>query len=181
MDPRPARALFVVVAALGRNRAIGARNGLPWRLRTDLRHYRDVTMGKPMVMGRKTFQSIGRPLPGRLTIVVTRDAGFAWPGVLTAGDPDAALALAADRAKAMGVGEAIIAGGAEIYARTIDKADILRLTEVDLAPEADAFFPDFDRAVWREAGRERHFAGPEDEASFDFVEYRRISLGEAAG
>ncbi len=172
----PARPAIVMVAALGRNRAIGARNGLPWRLRTDLRRYRDVTMGKPMVMGRKTFDSIGKALPGRETIVVTRDPQFAAVGVLVARDPEMALALAADRARAMGADEIVIAGGGEIYAGLMGRADILRLTEVELTPDADAFFPVIDQSVWRETARETHLAGPGDEAPFAFVEYRRSGL-----
>lgn len=164
---------LVVVAAVGSNGAIGARNGLPWRLRTDLRRYRAITLGKPMLMGRKTFASIGRPLPGRETIIVTRDPDFAAAGALVARDLEAGLRLAAARAAAMVADEIIIAGGADIYAQLIDRADALRLTRVDLAPEADAFFPAVDPLVWREVARETHPASPEDEASFAFIDYIR--------
>ena len=168
--PRPR---IVLVAAVGSNGAIGARNGLPWRLRTDLRRYRAITLGKPMVMGRRTFESIGKALPGRETIIVTRNAAFTAPGALVANALPAGLALAAERAAAMGSDEIIIAGGAEIYAQTIPLGDALRLTEVALAPEADAFFPAIDPQAWREIAREAHPAGPEDEARFSFVDYVR--------
>jgi dihydrofolate reductase len=176
-----ARPWLVIVAAVASNGAIGARDELPWRLRTDLRRYRAITMGKPMIMGRKTFNSIGKPLPGRETIVVTRDAGFSAPGVFVARDIEAALALAADRAAAMGAGEIIIAGGGEIYNQLIERADSLRITEVALAPEADAFFPAIDPALWRERNRESHPAGPEDEAAFAFVDYDRRERDTAIG
>ena len=106
-------------------------------------------------MGRKTFNSIGRPLPGRETIVVTRDQAFARQGVFVAHSIDEALALAAERAGVIGASDAIVAGGGEIYAETIGRADRLAITEVDLAPEGDAFFPFIDPAAWREARRKK--------------------------
>ena len=164
---------LVIVAAVARNGAIGARNGLPWRLRTDLRRYKAITMGKPMVMGRKTYESIGKALPGRQTIVVTRDPGFAPADAITAADLPAALSAARRAAADMGAAEIIIAGGADIYAQMIAMADALSITEVDLAPEADAFFPPIDPALWRETAREPHDAGPDDEVAFAFVDYVR--------
>ncbi len=164
---------MVLVAAMGRNRAIGVRNRLPWRLASDLRHYRKITLGKPMIMGRKTLLSIGRLLPGRETIVVTRDRGFVFPGAHVAGDLASALALAGARAAAMGADEIIVAGGGEIYAQTICGADALKITLVDLAPDGDAFFPAIDPAVWRESRREAHPASPGDEAPFAFIDYIR--------
>jgi len=172
---------LTLVAAVGRDMSIGADNRLPWRLRTDLRRYREITMGKPMVMGRKTFQSIGKALPGRETIVVTRDSGFAAPGALVASGLEAALALAATRARAMATDEIIIAGGADIYRQVIDRADALRITEVDLSPGGDAFFPAIDPAIWAETSRESHTAGPEDEAAFAFVNYVRRNPNPTAG
>ena len=162
-----------IVAAVGANGAIGMGDRLPWRLRTDLRRYRDITMGKPMIMGRKTFESIGRPLPGRETIVLTRDPSYAAPGVHVAHDPAAALRLGADRARAMGADEVVVAGGGDVYGRFIGAADAMRLTRVDLAPAGDAFFPDVSPDEWVETARESHPAGPEDEASFVFVDYAR--------
>jgi dihydrofolate reductase len=165
---------LVLVAAVARNRAIGRDNKLLWRLKSDMAHFRACTMGKPILMGRKTWDSIGRPLPGREIVVVTRDPTFQAEGVLVASDLGAARALAGKRADAMGAGEIVVAGGGEIYAALIDRARRLRITEVDLAPEADAFFPVIDTGVWRETSREHHAAGAGDEAAFDFVDYERV-------
>jgi dihydrofolate reductase len=162
-----------LVAAVARNGVIGADNRLVWRLSTDLKRFRALTWGKPLVMGRKNFESIGRPLPGRETIVVTRNAGFAPPGVRVACDIDAALSLADEIAGKMGADEIAVAGGGEIYRQTIDRADRLFLTEVDLAPEGDAYFPAVDPALWREIKRERGVRTDRDEADFTYVDYVR--------
>jgi dihydrofolate reductase len=164
---------LVLVAAVARNGVIGADNRLLWRLSSDLRRFKALTLGKPLVMGRKTFESIGRPLPGRVTIVVTRDKAFAAEGVLIAHHLDAALALAAERAAAMGADAIVIAGGGEIYAQTIGLASRLAITEVALKPEGDARFPRIDPALWREIRREQSQRGPRDEADFAFVDYER--------
>ena len=164
---------LVLVAAVARNRVIGGDNRLLWRLPGDLRRFKALTLGKPLVMGRKTFLSIGRPLPGRETIVVTRDPGLRADGVLVAQDLEAALALAEARAEAMGAEAIVIAGGGELYAQTIDRADRLAVTEVALAPEGDALFPPIDPAAWREVRREPGVRGPKDEADFCFVDYER--------
>ncbi len=164
---------LVLVAAVARNGVIGADNRLLWRLSSDLKRFRARTWGKPLVMGRKTFQSIGRPLPGRETIVVTRDPGFSAEGVFVVHGLDAALALAQARAAAMGAGAIVVAGGGEIYAQTIGRADRLALTEVALAPEGDAAFPRIDPAEWREIRREPGGRGPGDEADFCFVDFER--------
>ena len=156
-----------LIAAVARNGAIGADGGLPWRLSSDLKRFKALTMGKPLVMGRKTFDSVGRPLPGRRVIVVTRDAGWTRPGVETANSLEAALALAA------GADEIMVGGGGEIYAQALPLAARLYLTEVDLAPKGDVRFPDIDPALWREARRELGARGPKDEADFAFVEYER--------
>ncbi|WP_342360840.1 dihydrofolate reductase [Terrarubrum flagellatum] len=165
---------IVLVAAMGRNRVIGRDNAMPWRLPTDLKRYRALTMGKPMVMGRKTFLSIGRVLPGRESIVLTRDASFAPPaGVHVVATLDEALALGAERAVAMGADEIIIAGGGEVYAQTIGMADRLHITEVDATPEGDAVFPIIDPALFREIHRESHSLAPPDAHAFTFVDYAR--------
>ncbi len=173
MSEAPLRPRLVIVAAVARNGAIGARNGLPWRLRTDLQRYKAITMGKPMVMGRKTYESIGKALPGRRTIVVTRDPGFAPADATTAPDLPAALLAAEGAAAEMGATEIIIAGGADIYAQMIGMVDALSITEVDLAPEGDAFFPHIDPTLWRETARAPHPAGPNDDVAFAFVDYVR--------
>ncbi len=164
---------LVIVAAVARNGVVGGDNRLLWRLSSDLRRFKALTLGKPLVMGRKTFASIGRPLPGRETIVLTRDSGFAPAGVHVVHDLAAALELADERARAMGAQAIIIAGGAELYAQTIGLADRLAITEVALAPEGDAVFPRIDPARWREVRREPSVRGPNDEADFAFVDYER--------
>ena len=164
---------LVLVAAIARNGVIGANGGLPWRLSSDLKRFKALTWGKPLVMGRKTFESIGRALPGRETIVVTRDPAFAPSGVLVAHNLDAALDLAAKRARAMGTDEIIIAGGGEIYAQTIARARRLFVTEVALDAEGEARFPPIDPLEWREISRETGERGPRDDADFAFVEYER--------
>nr|WP_113889440.1 dihydrofolate reductase [Roseiarcus fermentans] len=166
---------LLIVAAVARNRVIGADNRLLWRLSSDLKRFKALTLGKPLVMGRKTFQAIGRPLPGRETIVVTRDPGFRADGVLVAHGLEAALALAEARAAAMGADAIVIAGGGELYAQTLSRADRLALTEVALAPDGDAVFPAVDPALWREVRREPGVRGPNDEADFAFVDYERAT------
>ncbi len=164
-----------LIAAVARNGAIGIRNGLPWRLPSDLKHFKALTMGKPLIVGRKTYQSLGRPLPGRHLVVVTRDPGFALPdGVARAATMDEALACADALASSHGVGEIMVGGGAEIYRVAMDRADRLRITEVDLAPEADSLFPVIHAAVWREVSRRPQAPGPGDEAAFAYVDYGRF-------
>jgi dihydrofolate reductase len=165
--------VVALIAAVARNGVIGAGEALPWRLSSDLRRFKALTLGKPLIVGRKTFQSIGRPLPGREIVVVTRDESFAPEGVGVARDVDAALRLAETSARKLGAEEIIVGGGGEIYAQTIARAGRLYLTEVDLAPEGDAFFPPIDPTLWREVHREMGARGPGDEADFAFVEYRR--------
>jgi dihydrofolate reductase len=164
---------LVLVAAVARNGIIGANGGLPWRLSSDLKRFKALTWGKPLVMGRKTFESIGRALPGRETIVVTRDPASAPSGVLVAPDIDTALDLAAERARATSADEIIIGGGAEIYAQTIARASRLFITEVGLDAEGEARFPPIDLHAWREITRETGERGPRDDADFVFVEYER--------
>jgi dihydrofolate reductase len=164
---------LLLVAAVARNGVIGSNNRLLWKLSTDLKRFKALTMGKPLVMGRKTFQSIGRALPGRETIVITRDKAFVAEGALVAHSLEAALKLAAERAVAMGADTIVIAGGGEIYAQTIGRADRLAITEVALAPEGDARFPPIDPLRWREVRREKGERGPRDGADFAFVDYER--------
>ena len=164
---------LVIVAAVARNGVIGQDNRLIWRLKSDMRHFRALTLGKPVIMGRKTFDSIGKPLPGRANIVLTRTRGLQIEGVKVAYNLDQALSLAGVAAQTLGAGEAIVAGGAELYAETMPLAVRMEITEVDLEPKGDAHFPDIDAGQWREAGRVAHAAGPEDEAAFSFVSYIR--------
>ena len=166
---------LAIVAAIGRNGVIGADDRLPWRLPSDLKRFRALTLGKPLLMGRKTFQSIGRALPGRETIVVTRERAFApdHPGVHVAHDLDVALALARSRAAAMGADEIILAGGGDLYAALLPLADRMYLTMVDLSPAGDVRFPPFDATQSAEISRLEPPRGPNDESAFSFVELRR--------
>lgn len=164
---------LVLVAAVARNGVIGNGNRLPWRLTSDLKHFRTITWGKPLLMGRLTYAAIGRPLPGRETIVLTRAADFHAEGIRVAHDLNSAIALATRWGLAMGASEIIVAGGGELYAQLIGRAARLAITEVDLAPVGDAYFPKIDPAVWREVGRIAHPSGPGDEAAFAFVDYAR--------
>jgi dihydrofolate reductase len=169
---------LVLVAAVARNGIIGVNGGLPWRLSSDLKRFKVLTWGKPLLMGRKTSESIGRALPGRETIVVTRDPVFLPPGVFVAHDLDAGLALAAERARAMGADEIDIVGGGEIYAQTIARATRLFITEVALDAEGEARFPPIDPHTWREISRETGVRGPRDDADYAFVEYERRIEGD---
>jgi dihydrofolate reductase len=164
---------LVLVAAVARNRVIGADGALPWRLSSDLKRFRALTWGKPLVIGRKTFDSIGRALPGRDTIVVTRDPALAPTGVFIARSIEAALDLAVDRAHVMDANEIIVAGGGEIYAQTIARARGLFITEVALDAEGEARFPLIDPREWLEVKRAKGDRGPRDDADFAFVEYER--------
>lgn len=169
MTPLP----LALIAAVGRNGVIGAGNALPWRLSSDLKRFRAITMGKPVLMGRKTWDSIGRPLPGRAVIVVSRDARFAPQGVIVQSCLDAAVERASAVGRDMGASEVIVAGGGTLYAALIHRADRLYLTEVDLAPEGDTLFPPLASGQWLETGREAHPASDRDEAGYAFVTYAK--------
>ena len=163
-----------LIAAVARNGAIGIRNGLPWRLPSDMKRFKALTMGKPLIMGRKTYRSLGRPLPGRHLVVVTRDPSFAPPdGIVRAASMGEAFARAEALAALHGAEEVMVGGGAEIYRAAMDRADALRITEVDLAPEADSLFPAIDPAAWREVSRVPQPPGPSDESAFSYVDYHR--------
>lgn len=165
---------LALVVAVSRNGVIGANGGLPWRLPSDLKRFRALTWGKPLLMGRRTFESIGRPLPGRTSVVVSADPSFVPPeSVLKGADLAAALALADAAADALGAGEIMVIGGARVFADTLPLARTLHLTEVDAAPEGDVLFPAFDRAAWREAAREGPLQGEKDEAAFSYVTLTR--------
>ncbi len=166
---------IVLIAAVAANGVIGRGNGLPWRLKSDLQHFRAVTMGKPVVMGRKTFWSIGKPLQGRTTIVVSRDRNFAAPGIVVAPNLEAALAAAHGDALRRGADEIVVAGGAEIYAQAIAAATRLAITEVHKTVAGEARFPPIDRNVWRETARDEHEPGADDDAAFAFVTYARAT------
>lgn len=165
---------LTAVVAVGRNGAIGQGNRLPWSVPSDLAHFRECTIGKPMIMGRLTFEAIGRALPGRESIVVTRSRDIAaTPGVWQVENPDEAVALAQLRALAMGADEIILAGGATLFDSMMPIIDRLRVTFIDLAPAADTFFPQIDAMLWREASRVIAPRHAKDEASCVFVDYLR--------
>lgn len=163
--------VFVVAAA--RNGVIGCDNVTPWRLPTDLKRFRELTWGKPLVMGRRTFESIGRPLPGRETIALSRDPAFSAPGAHVARSPREALRLAGELAGSMGAGEIAVAGGAQIFEALLPQADLVHLTEVELAVAGDAIFPRLSPDEWREIARETPPRAQGDEADFSFVTLER--------
>jgi dihydrofolate reductase len=165
----------IMVAAMARNRVIGVDNGLPWHMRSDLKQFKAATMGKPLIMGRKTYQSIGKPLPGRRTVVVTRDRTFAAEGVETADSIEAALARGQEIAAEMQADAVIVAGGAAIYEQALPMADRLLLTELDLEAKGDAAFPAFSPTEWREVSRVPFPRGEGDDAAFEVVIWERIS------
>ena len=164
---------ILILAAVAENGVIGRGNGLPWRLKSDMAHFRALSMGKPVVIGRKTYLSIGKPLQGRTTIVVSRDRAFAAPGLLVAPSLDAALAAARGDALRRGIDAIVVAGGADIYAQVLPMATRLAITEVHKSVDGDTRFPLIDPKVWRETRREEHQPAAEDEAAFAFVTYQR--------
>jgi dihydrofolate reductase len=164
---------LVLVAAVAENGVIGRDGKLPWRLRSDLRHFRDVTFGHPVVMGRKTYQTVGKPLPGRTNIVITRDRSFAAPGVVSARGVDEALAVARGDALRRGVAVIMIIGGADLYGQTIGRAARLEITLVHARPQGDSVFPPIDPGRWREIRRSEHAADADDDAAFTILTYER--------
>ncbi|HQZ13431.1 MAG TPA: dihydrofolate reductase [Devosia sp.] len=163
-----------MIAAVGENGVIGAGNTIPWRLPTDFAHFKRTTLGKPLIMGRKTFDSIGKPLPGRTNIVVTRQIGYRPEGVLVAGSLGEALELAQQIASRDGASEVMIGGGGEIYREGMALADRLYITHVAAAPEGDATFPNINPAVWvmREELAIEH--GERDSAAFRVKVYEKL-------
>jgi dihydrofolate reductase len=164
----------VLVAAIGENGVIGRDGQLPWKLRSDLQHFRRVTTNHPIIMGRKTYASIGRVLPERTNIVVTRDLGLVAPGAVLATSMDAAFAYAREDAKKRGVDAAMVIGGSDIFALTMADADVLEITRVHATPDGDVTFPAIDPALWREVRSERHARGPHDDAEFTVLTYARV-------
>ena len=177
----PRRVAIVQLAAVADNGVIGREGRLPWRLPSDMAHFRARTMGKPVVMGRKTYRSIGKPLAGRTTIVVSRDSTFSAAGVLVAPGIEAALTAARGDALRRGAAEIMVAGGAELYVQTIRMADRLVISHVNLQAKGDTRFPPIDPAVWKEVERTLHEPGPQDEASFTVVVYERRPDADSEG
>lgn|SRR5690606_19268500 len=160
-----------LIWAMSRNGVIGRNNALPWRLSEDLRYFKRVTFGKPVIMGRKTWESIGRPLPGRANIVITRDERFHADGVKIVNSLEQALAMAQSIALLDGVDEAMVIGGAEIYALALPFAQRLYLTQVHAEVEGDAWFPPLDLSNWQEVGREDFPAEGPNLYDYSFIVY----------
>lgn len=159
---------LTLIAALDQNRAIGRDNTLPWRLPEDLKRFKALTLGKPLLMGRKTAESLGRALPGRLNLVLTRSGHAPFEGMAPVATIEEALARVEEDAEVM------VIGGGDIYALALPHANKMHLTEVDtITPGADAFFPEFDRSQWQMHSRQAH-ALPNHDHPFVFVDYHRI-------
>jgi dihydrofolate reductase len=164
---------LVLVVAVAENGVIGRKQALPWRIPGDLKHYKAVTMGKPMVMGRKTYESIGRPLPGRTSVVLTSDKNWRRDGVLVGHSLEDVLRLANEEAKKTGASEITIVGGSALFEETLPIAAKIELTEVHAKPEGDVFFPHFDRAAFVETRREGPMQGEKDEHAYSVVTLER--------
>jgi dihydrofolate reductase len=168
------KARLVLVAAVAENGVIGLDGGMPWRLPGDLKHFKRTTLGKPVIMGRRTFDSIGRkPLPGRPNIVLTRDRNFRADGVISAATVDEAIQAAEREAAKSGADEIAIIGGSTLYEETLPRADRLHLTEVHANPKGDTRFPSFNRAEWREISRDGPHREPGEEFGYSFVTFDR--------
>jgi dihydrofolate reductase len=167
----------ILVAAIAENGVIGRDGTLPWRLKSDMVYFRATTMGKPVIMGRKTYLSVGKPLKGRTTIVVSRDATFAAPGIVVAPSLEAAFDVARGDALRRGADAIVVAGGADIYAQAMPRATRLAITHVHTRADGDVRFPAIDPKLWHESDRSEHECGADDEAAFAFVNYQRMASG----
>jgi dihydrofolate reductase len=166
---------LAIIVAAAENGVIGRDNAMPWHLPDDLRYFKRVTMGKPILMGRKTFASIGKPLPGRNNIVITRNPAFQADGVTVVPSLEEGLAVAELNALRDGVDEVVVIGGAQIYAAALPLADRIYMTEIHASVEGDAVLPPIDWTQWREVRRERHAAQPSQRYAFSFVCYERAA------
>lgn len=162
-----------LVVALTRNHVIGRDGGLPWRLSTDLRRFKSLTMGKPVVMGRVCYDSIGKPLPGRPNIVITRNPDFAPEGVVVCHSFEEGMARAATEAARLGVDEVCVIGGGVVYREAMDVATVLHVTHIDAEIDGDTVFPEIDPAIWVAGPAEEVPAGEKDDYPTRFVTYRR--------
>ena len=164
---------IVLIVAVAENGVIGHDNKIPWRLKSDQQRLKAITLNKPVVMGRKTFESLRRPLPGRTNIVVTRDPSYRANGAVVTTSFENARAIAHGDALRRFATEIAVIGGAEIYAQWMDSADRLEITEVHARPDGDTRFPAVDLTAWEEVARVRNPAGPGDSADFSYVTFRR--------
>ena len=165
--------MLSLIVAKAANGCIGRDNKLPWYLPGDLKYFKQATFGKPIIMGRKTWESLKGPLPGRANIVISRQAGYVAEGAQVVPDLDAAIRLAESIALINGVDEVVVIGGAQIYAEALPRADVLYITEIHADVEGDAYFPDYDTALWREAGRQDFKAEGPNPYDYSFVVYQR--------
>jgi dihydrofolate reductase len=156
-----------LIAAMAENRVIGKDNDMPWHLPADLKHFRRNTIGKPVIMGRRTHESIGHPLPQRLNIVLTRDPGYQAPGCIVADSPDAALAAAGDAEEVM------VMGGATLYQIFMERARRIYLTEIHAKVEGDTYFPEFTPFLWKLISREDHQPDEDNPLAYSFLIYER--------
>ncbi len=170
-----AEPILTLVVAIAENGVIGRGGGLPWRLSSDMKHFRRITMGKPVIMGRKTFASLKHPLDGRDNIVVTRDPQFTAPGIFVAHSQEEALAMGRECARARGAGEIMVIGGAELYRACLPQARRIHLTRVHAEVEGDVRFPEMDLSSWRETRRETQPRGPKDEYAFTLSVFDRAA------
>jgi len=157
---------ITIIAAMARNRAIGLDGDMPWHLPGELRHFKETTMGKPIVMGRKTWSSIGRPLPGRQNIVVTRNSSFQAPGCDVAASLDEAIQIA-------GGGEVMIIGGGQLYSQALAFSDRMILTRVDCEPVADTWFPEWQKQDWQQVSERRESADDKNPYDYEVCEWVR--------
>ncbi len=162
-----------LIAAVGANGVIGDGTGMPWRLSTDMKRFRQLTMGKPVVVGRKTFETFGKPLAGRTNIVVTRQVDYRPEGAVTVSSLDDALALAESTARESGIEEVMVIGGGTIYSAAIGRADRLYITHVQAEPAGQTRFPTIDPSVWKVVSKEPVPAGERDSAATVFAVYER--------
>ena len=164
---------IAMIVAVAENGAIGKDNKMLWHIPEDFKYFKAMTMGKPIIMGRKTYESIGRPLPGRLNIVVTRDASWQVDGVQVEHNLDDALKAAHADAEAKNVSEIMIAGGSQIYAQAIDQSDRIYYTEIHKSYDHDASFPALDKDIWQEVSRENHAGDGDQKPAYSFIVLER--------
>ena len=160
---------ITLVVAMAKNGAIGHGGRMPWHLPADLAHFKKITWGKPIVMGRKTFEAIGNPLPGRQNIVVSRNPEYSPPGCDVAASLEVAIELAASD-------EVMVIGGGQLYEKALPMANRMIVTEVDSEPEADTWFPEWDTSQWQEQSRQSFPANEKNRHPFSIVEYLRVTI-----
>ncbi|MFT7223270.1 MAG: dihydrofolate reductase [Cellvibrionaceae bacterium] len=173
--PKRSAPKLSIIVAMANNRTIGKNNQLIWHLPEDLKYFKRVTMGKPLVMGRKTFESIGRPLPGRLNIVITRQRDWRFSGVDVVHSLEQARKLAEAQANVDKIDEIMVIGGEQVYCAALPIADRIYLTRVETEVAGDAFFPPIDRELWKEVSREQHFASSSNPYDYTFCVLQKRS------